>query len=80
MLVLDEPTAALGVSATAAVVRLIREARGRGAGVLIVTHDPVQAAAIADEVVVFAGGRVAHAGDAGALSADHLRELMGGRE
>jgi simple sugar transport system permease protein len=78
VLVLDEPTAALGVSATEAVLRLIREARERGTAVLIVTHDPVQAAAIADEVVVLSRGSVAHAGEAGALSADRLRELMGG--
>ena len=78
VLVLDEPTAALGVSATAAVLRLIREARGRGTGVLIVTHDPVQAAAIADDVVVLSAGRVAHAGAAGALSVERLRALMGG--
>ena len=79
VLVLDEPTAALGVVATESVLRLVRQARRGGAAILLVTHDPGQAAAIADDVVVLARGRVAHAGPASALDGGRLRALMSGR-
>jgi ABC-type multidrug transport system ATPase subunit len=77
-LVLDEPTASLGVGATAAVLRLIRKARDGGTGILLVTHDPRQAAAVADDVVVLVRGRVAEAGEHGAWSTERLRDLMRG--
>jgi signal transduction histidine kinase/ABC-type multidrug transport system ATPase subunit len=58
LLVLDEPTASLGVVETMRVQRLINEIRDAGAGVLLVTHDLEQVFTLADRIVVLRQGRV----------------------
>ena len=58
LLVLDEPTASLGVVETLKVQSLIREVRDAGAGVLLVTHDLEQVFGLADRIVVLRQGRV----------------------
>jgi signal transduction histidine kinase len=58
VLLLDEPTASLGVAETLQVQGVIRGARASGAGVLLVTHDLDQVLALADRVVVLRDGRV----------------------
>jgi signal transduction histidine kinase len=58
VLLLDEPTAALGVAETLRVQGVIRRCRDTGAGVLLVTHDLDQVFALADRVVVLRDGRV----------------------
>lgn len=61
VLLLDEPMAALDVTAAPAMRRLLREVlRGRTA--MIVTHDLLDALAIADRVAVIDGGRVVETG------------------
>lgn len=51
VLVLDEPTASLDAAATARIHELIRALRRRGVTVLIITHAPAEAEALADRVV-----------------------------
>jgi simple sugar transport system ATP-binding protein len=58
VLILDEPTAALGVRQSALVLDTIRSVRQRGIGVVFITHDPRQADALADRRVVLEKGRV----------------------
>jgi signal transduction histidine kinase/ABC-type multidrug transport system ATPase subunit len=58
VLILDEPTASLGVVEARRVQALITEFRDRGAGVLLVTHDLEQVFALADRIVVLRHGRV----------------------
>jgi D-xylose transport system ATP-binding protein len=53
---LDEPTAALGVQQTANVQSLVRRLRDRGVGVVIITHNLVDAFALADRIVVLRQG------------------------
>jgi simple sugar transport system ATP-binding protein len=60
-LILDEPTAALGVAQRALVTDLIRRVRDRGVAVILITHDPVQAAELADRRVMLERGRVIEA-------------------
>ncbi|HYY45381.1 MAG TPA: ABC transporter ATP-binding protein [Actinomycetota bacterium] len=63
VLVLDEPTSALDVEARAATRRLLRTVLGQFAGVkLLVTHDPIEATTMADELIVVEGGRVTQRG------------------
>ncbi len=68
VLLLDEPLAALDVSAAPAVRRLLRDVLRDGAGAdagrtaVIVTHDLLDALAIADEVAVFEHGRIVESG------------------
>lgn len=54
---LDEPTAALGVAQTAQVLALIRRLKARGLGVLLVSHNLADVFAVADRIVVLRQGR-----------------------
>ncbi|MGP3967667.1 ATP-binding cassette domain-containing protein [Streptomyces sp. 6N223] len=56
-LLLDEPTASLGVEQTARTLDLIEQLRDRGLGVLIVSHNLADVKAVADEVAVLRLGR-----------------------
>ncbi|MBX9246372.1 sugar ABC transporter ATP-binding protein [Actinotalea ferrariae] len=58
VLVLDEPTAALGVTQTAEVLRLVERVRDRGYGVVLVSHTMPDVQAVADRVVVLRRGRL----------------------
>lgn len=58
LLLLDEPTASLDPSASAAVERIIREIRTDGTRILMVTHNLGQATRLADDIVFMSGGRV----------------------
>ncbi|PZF58388.1 molybdenum ABC transporter ATP-binding protein [Curtobacterium sp. MCSS17_008] len=61
LLLLDEPTSALDVDARAEVRDALRTARA-GRPTLLVTHDPLEAVALADRVVVLQDGRVVEEG------------------
>lgn len=58
VLVLDEPTAALGVTQTAEVLNLVERVRDRGYGVVLVSQNMADVQAVADRVVVLRRGRV----------------------
>jgi molybdate transport system ATP-binding protein len=63
MLLLDEPLAALDVSTRVELRRELRQLLGGFDGVrLLVTHDPIEAMALADRVVVLEDGRVSQEG------------------
>ena len=63
LLLLDEPMAALDVTAAPALRRLLREVLyDTGRTAVIVTHDLLDALALADRVIVIDGGRVAERG------------------
>ena len=57
LILLDEPTAALGVAQTAEVLDLIERVRDRGLGVIIVSHNMDDVRAVADRIVVLRLGR-----------------------
>ncbi|WP_153465442.1 SpoIIE family protein phosphatase [Streptomyces kaniharaensis] len=57
VVVLDEPTAALGVGETALVLELVERLRAQRLGVLVVSHDLENVRAVADRVVVLRLGR-----------------------
>ena len=59
LLILDEPTASLGVTETQTVVRLIRQLRARGATILLVSHDIDQVFELADRIAILRHGRIA---------------------
>jgi len=50
LIILDEPTAALGVAQSAEVLNLIERLRDRGHGVIMVSHNMADVMAVADEV------------------------------
>jgi D-xylose transport system ATP-binding protein len=57
IIVLDEPTAALGVAQTAEVLNLIERLRENGHGVVMISHNMADVQAVADTVVVLRLGR-----------------------
>ncbi|MEV8272413.1 ATP-binding cassette domain-containing protein [Microbacterium sp. NPDC077184] len=57
VVILDEPTAALGVAQTAEVLNLIERLRERGHGVILISHNMADVLAVADRVVVLRLGR-----------------------
>jgi simple sugar transport system ATP-binding protein len=57
IVLLDEPTAALGVVQTKSVLDLIRRVRDRGLGVVFVSHSMPHVIEVADEVQVMRLGR-----------------------
>ncbi len=57
IIILDEPTAALGVAQTAEVLNLIERLRQRGHGVIMISHNMADVKAVADTVVVLRLGR-----------------------
>ena len=57
LIMLDEPTAALGVAQTAEVLDLIERVRDRGLGVIIISHNMEDVRAVADRIVVLRLGR-----------------------
>ncbi|MGA1835807.1 ATP-binding cassette domain-containing protein [Herbiconiux sp. 11R-BC] len=57
IVILDEPTAALGVAQTAEVLNLIERLRERGLGVVLISHNIADVQAVADRVMVLRLGR-----------------------
>jgi D-xylose transport system ATP-binding protein len=57
IVILDEPTAALGVAQTAEVLNLIERLRERGLGVVLISHNMADVQAVADRIVVLRLGR-----------------------
>jgi energy-coupling factor transport system ATP-binding protein len=77
---LDEPTRGMDGAARRALVRAVRDVAGRGAAVVVATHDSELAAAVADRVLVIDDGRVIDRGPpAAALSGGHEHATQLGR-
>lgn len=57
VVILDEPTAALGVEQTAQVLDLVERLRERGLGVLLISHNMAEVREVSDRVVVLRLGR-----------------------
>jgi D-xylose transport system ATP-binding protein len=57
VVMLDEPTAALGVAQTAEVLNLIERLRDTGLGVILISHNMADVQAVADRIVVMRLGR-----------------------
>ena len=59
VVLLDEPTAALGVAQTATVLDLIKRLREQGLGVVVISHNLANVFEVADRIVVLRLGRLA---------------------
>ncbi|MEO7017132.1 MAG: ATP-binding cassette domain-containing protein [Leifsonia sp.] len=57
IVILDEPTAALGVAQSAEVLNLIERLRERGLGIILISHNMADVQAVADRVTVLRLGR-----------------------
>ena len=63
VLIMDEPTAALGVQEGGKVLQLIETLKSRDLSIVVVSHNLEHVFAIADRIVVLRGGRVAGSRD-----------------
>jgi ABC-type sugar transport system ATPase subunit len=58
VIMLDEPTAALGVHQTQTTLQVIRSVAGRGIGVIVISHSIDDVFAVSDRIVVMRLGRI----------------------
>lgn len=78
VLILDEPTASLGVRQTRTVLDATKHARDEGAAVVLVTHNPHHAHPVGDRFVVLRRGEVVADDPAGEMPLERLTDLMAG--
>lgn len=76
LLIMDEPTAALGPHETAQVGALIGRLKAKGIGILLVSHDVRDVLRLADRIVVLKGGEVAGMLEARSTSEDEVVDLI----
>jgi ABC-type sugar transport system ATPase subunit len=76
LVIMDEPTAALGVAESRQVLDLIRELHRDGTTVILISHNMAEVVAVATRVVVVKGGRIIADRPAAGLSADDLAHLV----
>jgi simple sugar transport system ATP-binding protein len=78
VLILDEPTAALGVKQSGVVLKYIAAARDAGLGVIFITHNPHHAFLVGDHFVVLRQGEVELNATRDELTLDDLTHHMAG--
>ena len=78
VVLLDEPTSALGVAQTAEVLTLVERLRDRGLGVILVSHSMADVHAVADRIAVLRLGRHATTFDARTTSYEDLLAAVTG--
>jgi ABC-type sugar transport system ATPase subunit len=76
LVVLDEPTAALGVAQTAQVLALVRRLADRGLGVLLISHNLEDVLKVADSIAVLRLGVLVAQPDKNDVSSGELVELI----
>jgi iron complex transport system ATP-binding protein len=78
ILLLDEPTSHLDLANARRILHVLRSLKETGKTIVLTTHDPNAAAAIADYVILLKAGKVLSAGPVSvALTAEHLSATYG---
>jgi simple sugar transport system ATP-binding protein len=81
VLILDEPTSALGVKQSGVVLRYVAQARDHGLGVIFITHNPHHAYPVGDRFVILNRGRLMGDWRKAEISRDELvKQMSGGAE
>ena len=80
VLILDEPTAALGVKQASHVLRIVNEAKRRGLAVIFITHQVMHAMAVGDHFAVLIRGSIAADFKKGERTREQITDLMAGGE
>ena len=78
VLILDEPTSALGVRQTANVLATIDKVRKQGVAVVFITHNVRHALAVGDRFTVLNRGQTLGTAKRGEISAEELQDMMAG--
>jgi simple sugar transport system ATP-binding protein len=81
VLILDEPTSALGVKQAGVVLKYTLQARDRGVAVIFITHNPHHAYPVGDRFLILNRGRTVGVFDKSQIDLEELvRQMAGGRE
>jgi len=78
LLILDEPTSALGVKQAAIVLNYIKKVRTRGIGIILITHNVVHAMAVGDRFAILNHGKLVGIYDRSEATEPKLIHLMAG--
>ena len=78
VLILDEPTSALGVRQTANVLATIDRVRKQGIGIVFITHNVRHAMAVGDRFTVLNRGQTLGTAQRGQITPEELQDLMAG--
>jgi simple sugar transport system ATP-binding protein len=78
VLILDEPTSALGVKQSGIVLRYVVQARERGVGVIFITHNPHHAYPVGNRFLLLNRGRLTGTYQKGEIDRDGLVRMMAG--
>ncbi len=76
IIIMDEPTAALGVKETEQVLSLIRHLKAEGRTVVLISHNMRDVLAVASRVVILKSGRKVHDGPTAGLAPDELGRMI----
>jgi len=80
LLILDEPTSALGVKEAAIVLKFVKDVRNRGAGIILITHNVTHAMAVGDRFAILNHGKLVGIYDKSEVDESKLIHLMAGGE
>jgi simple sugar transport system ATP-binding protein len=78
VLILDEPTAALGVRQSGVVLKYVAKARDRGLGVIFISHNPHHAYPVGDRFMLLRRGRSMGNFPKAEMTLDELVQMMAG--
>ncbi len=76
LVILDEPTAALGVAQTEQVLRLVRQLADNGLGVILISHNLGDVMQVADDIAVLYLGQLAAQVDTKDVQRNQVVELI----
>jgi D-xylose transport system ATP-binding protein len=76
LVIMDEPTAALGVTQTRVVLELIRRLKSQNIAVIVISHNLTDVMAVADRVAVLRLGQLVSVGPLAQYDAQSIVELM----
>jgi simple sugar transport system ATP-binding protein len=78
VLILDEPTSALGVAQTSMVLKFVRQVRSKGLGMIFITHNVRHAYAVGDRFTVLNRGKTLGTFSKSEIQLDKLQTMMAG--
>jgi simple sugar transport system ATP-binding protein len=80
LLILDEPTSALGVKEAAIVLKSIKDVKNHGAGIILITHNVTHALTVGERFVILNHGKLVGVYDKSEVDEAKLIHLMAGGE
>ncbi len=80
VLILDEPTAALGVKQAGTVLRYVAQSRAKGVAVIFITHNPHHAYAVGDRFTILKRGRTLGTFTKNELPREEMVRMMSGQD